>query len=91
MTKGDLIAAMAKAAGISKRAAEDSLNGALEAIKKSLKKGDDVTLVGFGTFKVVKRAARTGVNPQNPTQKIKIPARKAPVFRPGKGLKDAVR
>ena len=46
---------------------------------------------GFGTFKVVKRAARTGVNPQNPTQKIKIPARKAPVFRPGKGLKEAVR
>lgn len=91
MTKGDLIAAMAKAAGISKRAAEDALNGMLSSVGKALKKGDTVTLVGFGTFKVVKRAARTGVNPQNPTEKIKIPARKAPVFRPGKGLKEMVR
>jgi DNA-binding protein HU-beta len=90
MTKGDLIAAMAKAAGISKRAAEDALNGALSSITKALKKGDSVTLVGFGSFKVVKRAARAGVNPQT-SEKIKIPARKAPVFRAGKGLKDAVK
>ena len=90
MTKGDLVASMAKAADISKRAA-DALNGMLATVSKALKKGESVTLVGFGTFKVVKRAARTGVNPQNPTQKIKIAARKAPVFRPGKGLKDAVK
>jgi|GEM_PF-77667 len=59
------------------------------AIRKSLKKGNDVTLVGFGTFKVAKRAARVGTNPQT-KEKMKIPARKIVKFRPGKNLKDAV-
>jgi nucleoid DNA-binding protein len=60
-------------------------------ITASLKKGNPVVVTGFGTFKVSKRAARTGVNPQNPFQKIKIPAMKVPAFKAGKSLKEAVR
>ena len=63
----------------------------IEIITKDLKKGNNVVLTGFGTFRVSKRAARTGVNPRNPSEKIKIPAMKVPAFKAGKALKEAVR
>ncbi len=91
MTKQDLVNAAANAAGVTKKAAQEVLDACLEAITKSLKKGESVTVTGFGTFRVSKRAARTGVNPRNPGQKIKIPAMKLPAFKAGKSLKDAVR
>jgi len=91
MTKADLVAAIAAGAGLTKKAAADALEALLATITKSLKKGENVTLTGFGTFKVSARAARTGVNPRNPSQKIKIPAMKLPVFKAGKSLKDSVR
>lgn len=91
MTKGDLIAAVAKTCACSKQKASDALNAVLSAITASLKKGQKVTLTGFGTFSVRHRKARIGVNPQNPSQKIKIPARKAVGFSAGKGLKESVR
>jgi nucleoid DNA-binding protein len=90
MNKGDLIGTIAKATGLSKAASEGALDATVEAITKSLKKGDPVSLVGFGTFKVSKRAARQGRNPQTGAS-IKIPARKVPRFSAGKGLKDAIR
>lgn len=89
MNKSELIDAIAASAGIPKSAAARALDGALEAIEKALKKGDMVTLVGFGTFYVGKRAARTGRNPRT-GEVIKIKAAKVPKFRPGKALKDAV-
>ncbi len=89
MNKSDLVDAIATSADISKAAAGRALDGMLEAIKKSLKKGDEVTLVGFGSFSVEKRAARKGRNPQTGAE-ITIKAAKVPKFRAGKGLKDAV-
>lgn len=91
MTKQDLVNAAANSAGVTKKAAAEVLDAMLESITKSLKKGESVTVTGFGTFRVSKRAARTGVNPRNPSQKIKIPAMKLPAFKSGKSLKDAVR
>jgi len=91
MTKQDLIAAIASGAGVTKKTAGESLEALLAAITKSLKAGKNVTITGFGTFRVSKRAARTGVNPRNPSQKIKIPPMKIPAFKAGKSLKDAVR
>lgn len=89
MNKSELIDAIATSADISKAAAGRALDGAMEAIKKALKKGDMVTLVGFGTFYVGKRAARTGRNPRTGAA-IKIKAAKVPKFRAGKALKDSV-
>ncbi len=91
MSKQDLIAAIADAAGITKRAAGDSLQAIINLVVKNLKKGTPVTITGFGTFKLSNRAARMGVNPRNPSQKISIPAMKVPSFKAGKTLKDAVR
>ncbi len=91
VSKGDLVAAVAAASGITKRAAGDALEAVLGAITTELASGGQVTITGFGTFKVSHRAARTGVNPQNPTQKIQIPATKVPTFRAGKNLKEAVK
>jgi len=91
MTKGDLVNAVAASVGVSKRVAGDALEAVLEAITKELKKGKNVTITGFGTFRVSHRAARTGVNPRNPSEKINIPAMKVPAFKAGKSLKDAVR
>lgn len=87
--KSDLIEAIAKSADISKAAAGRALDATIESIKKSLKKGELVSLVGFGTFYVGKRAARSGRNPRT-GETIKIKAAKVPKFRAGKGLKDAV-
>lgn len=90
MTKGELVDAIAGAAGITKVDAEKALNAFTEAVTKSLKKGDTVGLVGFGTFSVSKRKARKGRNPQT-GKEINIPAAKVPKFKAGKGLKDAVK
>lgn len=90
-TKQDMIDACAKAAGVTKKVAATILDTFFETVTKQLKKGEKVTWTGFGTFLVSKRAARTGVNPRNPSEKIKIPAMKLPTFRAGKTLKEAVR
>ena len=89
MNKSELVDAIAKSADISKAAAARSLDATVDTIKKALKKGDTVSLVGFGTFKVGKRAARNGRNPRTGAT-IKIKAAKVPKFSAGKGLKDAV-
>ncbi len=89
MNKSDLIDAIAKSSDISKAAAGRALDATVDSIKKALKKGDTVSLVGFGTFKVGKRAARNGRNPRT-GETIKIKAAKVPKFSAGKGLKDAV-
>ena len=89
MNKSELVEAMAKAAGVSKAASEKALNGALAAITKALKKGDKVTLVGFGTFSVSKRKARQGRNPQTGAT-IKIPAKKVVKFKAGSKLSESV-
>ena len=91
MSKGDLVAAMAASAGLTKKAAADALEALLGAVTSELSKGGQVTITGFGTFKTSARAARTGVNPQNPSQKIQIPATTVPAFKAGKNLKEAVR
>ena len=89
MNKSDLVDAIAKSAELSKAAASRALDATVDTIKKALKKGDTVSLVGFGTFKVGKRAARNGRNPRTGAT-IKIKAAKVPKFSAGKGLKDAV-
>ena len=89
MNKGDLVAEVAKVVK-SKRMAEDAVSCVFEAITKSLKKGQPVTLVGFGTFGVGKRKARMGRNPQTGAA-IKIAAKKVPKFTAGKALKNAVK
>ena len=89
MNKTELVEGIAKAAKLSKAAAGTALDATLAVITKALKGGDTVTLVGFGTFKVTNRAARTGRNPQTGAT-IKIKAKKAPAFKAGKALKDAV-
>lgn len=87
--KSDLIEAIAKSADISKAAAGRALDATITSITKSLKKGELVSLVGFGTFYMGKRAARNGRNPRT-GETIKIKAAKVPKFRAGKNLKDAV-
>jgi len=89
VNKSELIESVARSADIAKAAAEKALDGALEAITASLKNGAAVTLVGFGTFKVTERAARTGRNPRT-GEEISIKAAKVPKFSAGKALKDAV-
>jgi len=90
MTKAELVEKMATDAGISKAAAGKALDSFTDSVKKALKKKDGrVTLVGFGTFSKVRRKARKGINPQT-GEKIKIKARNAVKFTPGKALKDAV-
>lgn len=89
MNKTDLIDHIAAQADVSKAAAGRALDAFVGAVKATLKKGGSVTLVGFGTFVVGKRAARSGRNPRTGAS-IKIKAAKVPKFRPGKGLKDAI-
>ena len=89
MNKAELVAAVAAKTGDTKKAAEASVDAFVSAVKESLKKGEKVQLVGFGSFEVRKRAARKGRNPQT-KEEIKIPASKAPVFKAGKALKDLV-
>ncbi|NLE24828.1 MAG: HU family DNA-binding protein [Clostridiaceae bacterium] len=89
MNKADLIDAIAKKAEMTKKDAGIALDAIIESVSGSLVKGEKVTLVGFGTFDVRDRKARTGVNPRTKA-KIKIPASKAPVFKAGKELKEKV-
>jgi DNA-binding protein HU-beta len=89
VNKTDLIEHIAKQADISKAAATRALDAVVGGIKVAMKRGQSVSLVGFGTFAVGKRAARTGRNPRT-GESIKIKAAKVPKFRPGKALKDAV-
>ena len=89
MNKAELIDAVADNADLSKASAGRALDAAIETITKALKKGDTVTLVGFGTFSVRKRGARTGRNPRT-GEAIKIKASKVPGFKAGKALKDAI-
>lgn len=89
MNKSELIDAVAQSADISKAAAARAVDGFVAAVSGALKKGEQVTLVGFGTFLVREREARTGRNPQTGAE-IKIAASKLPSFKAGKGLKDAV-
>lgn len=89
MNKSELIDAIAASADISKASAGRALDSAIEAVTGSLKNGDQVSLVGFGTFSVKHRAARTGRNPQT-GQEIQIKAANVPSFKAGKALKDAV-
>jgi nucleoid DNA-binding protein len=89
MNKGDLINEMAKVVG-TKKAAKEAVEGVLDIITGALKKKEAVSLVGFGTFKVNKRRARTGRNPQT-GKEIKIKAKNVPKFTPGKALRDAVK
>lgn len=90
MNRQDLIAKIAKDADVTKKAAGAALTAVIDGITLALEKNEKVSLVGFGTFKVNKRNARVGVNPQTKA-KINIPARKVPVFKAGKKLKEAVR
>jgi DNA-binding protein HU-beta len=89
MNKAELIEAVASAADIEKSTASRAVQAVLDNVSASLKRGDPVVLVGFGTFTVRERSARLGRNPKT-GEEIKIPAGKAPVFKAGKALKDAV-
>jgi DNA-binding protein HU-beta len=89
MSKQELVNFMAESSGITKKDAEAALASFVDGVKGALQKGDSVTLVGFGTFSVSKRNARQGRNPQTGAT-INIPARTVPVFKAGKGLKEAV-
>lgn len=90
MTKAELVERMAKDAKITKKAAEAALDSFTMCVRDSLRRGKRVSLVGFGTFLVGRRAARNGRNPQT-GETIKIKAAKVPRFKPGKVLKDAIR
>ena len=89
MNKAELVAALAKETGFTKKDAEKALKAFTDVVAKELKKGEKVTLIGFGTFEVSKRSARTGRNPQT-GETIKIKAAKTPKFKAGKALKDTV-
>ena len=89
MNKADLVAAMAEKAGVSKKDAAASLKAITDVVAEELKKGEKIQLVGFGTFEVSERAARTGRNPQTGAE-MTIAASKAPKFKAGKALKDSL-
>ena len=90
MTKAEIVAHAASAAGVTKKAAGDVVDAFLMAVVSTVKKGDSITLTGFGTYSRAARKARTGVNPQT-RAKITIPARKVPKFSAGKAFREAVR
>ena len=89
MNKTELINAVAEKAVLSKKDSEAAVTAALDVISAALAEGDEVRLVGFGTFEVKKRAARTGRNPKT-KEPVEIPASKVPAFKPGKALKDVI-
>lgn len=91
MTKAELANEIANVVeGLTKKKAGEVVDAIFHAIQQGLAKGEKIQAVGFGTFEVQNRAARKGRNPQNPSEVISIPAKKVPVFRAGKALKDAV-
>lgn len=89
MNKSELVDAIASEAGLTKDQATKALNAFIASVQSALERGDDVALVGFGTFSVKERAARTGRNPKT-GEALQIAASKVPSFKAGKGLKDAV-
>ena len=90
MNKAELVSAVAEKANFTKKDAELAINALLATVEESLVKGEKVQLIGFGTFETRERKARQGRNPRKPDEIIKIAASKAPVFKAGKALKDAV-
>ena len=91
MNKNELLETLANRLGGTRSEAEKILNTFVDIITETLKKGDEVNIAGFGHFSVSHRAARAGVNPQKPTEKIQIAATKVPKFRAGKNLKEAIK
>ena len=91
MNKAELSQVLAEKLNMSKKETEDMINAMVDVITDKLKMGEEVVLTGFGAFSSKLRAARTGVNPQRPTEKIQIPAVKVPKFKAGKALKDALK
>ena len=90
MNKAELSALVAEKTGFTKKDAEKAVNATMSSIEETLVKGERVQLIGFGTFEVRQRKARTGRNPRKPGETIQIAASKAPAFKAGKALKDAV-
>ena len=90
MNKAELVTAIAEKTSLTKKDAEAALKAVLDVVEEALVAGDNVQLVGFGTFETRERAAREGRNPRNPEEVIKVAACKAPVFKAGKALKDAI-
>ena len=90
MNKSELVDAVARTTGLSKADVDRAIKGVIYNISAASARGEKVTFVGFGTFERRQRKARMGVNPQRPTEKIKIPAKKAPAFSAGSELKEAV-
>lgn len=91
MNKAELISYLSEKTGITKKQAEDVVESFVEVVTETLKKGGEVTIAGFGSFSARTRKGRTGVNPQNTSQKITIPSVTVPKFKAGKGLKDALK
>ena len=91
MTKQEFVDAVASKASISRRDAGNAVDAVLDTITETLKRGDSVTFTGFGKFSTSQRAAREGVNPRNPSQKVQIPAATVPKFSAGSQLKSAVK
>jgi DNA-binding protein HU-beta len=89
MNKAELINAIAQKSKLTKKDSEEALNAIIKSIEEVLKKGEKISLVGFGSFEVKERKARKGMNPQT-KEEINIPAKTVPVFRAGKGLKEIV-
>ena len=90
MTKAELVAMIASKSNLTKKDSESALNAFIESVTETMKKGDKISLVGFGTFETRKRAERTGVNPRT-KETIKIPATTVPAFKAGKALKENVK
>jgi len=91
MTKQDFIDRVSSKSGLSKRDAGQAVDAFLDTVTESLTRGDSITFTGFGKFSTSHRAARMGVNPRNPSQKVHIPAATVPKFQAGSGLKTAVK
>ncbi len=91
MTKQEFVSEIARRAGLSSRDAGKAVDACLETIQDTLKGGGEVAFTGFGKFSTANRAARTGVNPRNPSEKVHIPAARVPKFSAGSTLKQAVR
>lgn len=91
MNKAELINVIAEKVGVTKKQAEDMVEMFVVIVTETLQKGGEVTIAGFGTFSAKQRKGRTGVNPQNPSEKIQIPSVTVPKFKAGKGLKDSLK
>ena len=91
MTKQEFVDQVANKSGLNRREAAKAVEAFLDSITETLKRGDSVSFTGFGKFSTAQRAAREGVNPRNPTQKVQIPAATVPRFQAGSSLKQALR